>query len=340
MTDSEVVDAELLTPTEQNALDIQERANIDLQIQTAKAYPRSMKVFKEKAIECATFDDETAESCIYRRPVGKDKNGRPTFAEGLSVRMAEIVGSKYGNLRVAARIIEQTPTYVKAQGVAHDLESNFFCSSEVIESTVDRNGKPYNDRMRVVIAKAALAKARRDATFQVVPRALAKPIEVAVRELLFGNTQSLSKRRENVRAWIKKLGIDEERVYNALDVKGVEDMGEKELELLTGIKTSIKNRDTSIDDAFPPIKKNAFERALEHKQEEPENTSSSFVSSASVSSGNVSSSFVSSGTTPVSSATITSGGSAVQTENNEDVSSGGYSSNGTPLTEDEIALFK
>lgn len=256
-----VVNAEIVAPTV-NVLDVQERASIDLQIATAKQYPRSLTQFNENAVAYATIDEETAESCIYRRPVGKDKNGKQTFAEGMSVRTAEIIGACYGNLRVGGRVIEQTERYVKAQGVAHDLERNFYATTEVIESTVNKYGKPYDERMRVVIAKAAIAKARRDATFQVVPRALGKPIERAVREMLYGDAKSLSKRRSSAEQWIKKLGIAEERVYAALGIGGIADMTGKHLELLTGLRTAIKDGEVNIDEAFPEIKANKFEEAM------------------------------------------------------------------------------
>ena len=161
---AEAVAAEIVTPTA-NALEVQERASIDIQIATAHKFPRSLASFTQKATAYATVDDETAESCIYRRPVGKDKNGNQTFAEGMSVRMAEIVAACFGNLRVACRIVERTPRHVVAQGVAHDLETNYLATSEVIESTINKYGKPYDERMQIVVAKAALAKARRDAIF-------------------------------------------------------------------------------------------------------------------------------------------------------------------------------
>lgn len=256
-----VANAEVMAPTV-NVLDVQERASIDLQIATAKQYPRSLAQFTENSVAYATIDEETAESCIYRRPVGKDKNGRQTFAEGMSVRTAEIIGACYGNLRVGGRVIEQTERYVKAQGVAHDLERNFYATTEVIESTVNKFGKPYDERMRVVIAKAAIAKARRDATFQVVPRALAKPIERSVREMLYGDAKSLTKRRTAAEQWIKKLGIDEKRVYDALGIGGIEDMTGKHLETLTGLRTAIKDGEVNIDEAFPEISRNKFEEAM------------------------------------------------------------------------------
>jgi hypothetical protein len=211
-----------------------------------------MEVFKATAISMATIDEETAESCLYRRPVGM-KDGVQQFAEGMSVRMAEIVGASYGNLRVAAQIIEQTPRFVRARGMAHDLQSNFAASSEVIESTVKKNGTPYDERMRIVIAKSALAKARRDATFQVVPRALAKPVEAEVRKVLLGDSQTLERRRATVCGWIAKVGLDEKRVWKALGIAGRSELNIDVLATLTGIRTAIKDNEVTIDEAFPPL---------------------------------------------------------------------------------------
>lgn len=248
-TSSKSEDLEVLPPSASEAL---ESAAVNSQIATAKRYPRSLQLFKSRAIDMACLDDETAESCLYRRPVGK-KDGVQQFAEGMSIRMAEIVGASYGNLRVQAQIIEQTPRFVRARGTAIDLESNYASSSEVIEATVKRDGTPYDERMRIVIAKAALSKAKRDATFSVVPRALAKPVETAVRNLLMGDSEALTKRRAKVVAWISKLGIDPKRVYGAIGLKGEADLGVEHLEHLTGLRTALKDNEVTIDEAFPDL---------------------------------------------------------------------------------------
>ena len=239
------------------ALEAIERATIDVQIATAHKYPRSMQSFKSRAVEMATLDEETAVSCIYSRPVGKEKgpNGQwvQKYAEGLSVRTAEIVGACYGNLRVGAMIVEQTERFVKCRGFAHDLESNFASSCEVVEATIKKDGTPYDERMRLVIAKAALSKARRDATFQVVPKALCKPIESAARAVALGDATTIEKRRENVMTWISRLSIPAERVFAALGVKGEADIGIDQLATLVGLKTAIKDNEVTVDEAFPPI---------------------------------------------------------------------------------------
>lgn len=230
------------------------KAEIDQQIATAHAYPRSIAKFKARALEMATLDEETAESCIYSRPVGKDpKTGQQKYAEGMSVRMAEIVGACFGNLRVGAMIVEMTPRYVKARGFAHDLETNFASTSEVVESTVKSNGMPYDERMRAVVAKAAISKARRDATFQVVPKALCKPIEAAARQAAIGDASTIGKRRDAVAKWVAVLGIDPARVWASLGVAGAEDLTVDHLTTLTGVRTAIKDGESTIDEAFPQL---------------------------------------------------------------------------------------
>lgn len=247
-----VTTLEVVKPGEQEALTAITKGEVDIQIATAHKFPRSLATFNRRAMEMVSMDEDTAASCLYSRPVGKDpRTGQQKYAEGLSVRMAEIVGTCYGNLRVGAMILEQSERQVRARGYAHDLETNFASTSEVVEATVKRDGTPYDERMRVVIAKAALAKARRDAIFQVVPRALCKKLEETAREVAVGDASTLDKRRAAVMDWVNKLGVPPERVFGALSIAGVEDIGVKELETLTGLKTAIKDGDISVDEAFP-----------------------------------------------------------------------------------------
>lgn len=240
---------EVIPPT---ALESIQRGEIDVQIRTAHQYPRSMATFKRRAIDMATIDQETAESCIYVRPVGM-KNGQMQYAEGLSVRMAEIVGASYGNLRVGSMIVEQTERYVITRGFAHDLESNFASTSEVKQATVTKKGEPFSEDMRAVVAKAALAKARRDATFQVVPKALCRPVETAARALIAGDAKSLTDRTAAAMSFLQRLNIDLARVWAALGIRGEADLTSELLMTLTGIRNSIRDKETVIDEAFPVI---------------------------------------------------------------------------------------
>ncbi len=238
-----------------NVIQSLERASIDSQVATAMNYPRNLQKFKIRSREMVTFDKETAESCIYHRPVGKDpETGKQKIAEGESIRMAEIVAATFGNLRVSARIIEQTPRFVKCEGVAHDLQSNYAAKSEVVEPTVTKNGSPYSERQAAVVAKVALSKAFRDAVFRVVPKSMCKFLKNAAQEVIAGGL-TLSERRANALTWADAKKIDRDRFFAGLGVKGEAEIGEDQLLMLVGLRTSLKENDITLDEAFPPLSK-------------------------------------------------------------------------------------
>src|ERR1700760_4459967 len=110
---------EVLEPT---ALEASARAEIDMQISTAKRYPRMLSKVKSDMLSFATLDEETAAACFYSLPRG-DKN-----IQGPSVRLAEIAVSCYGNLRAGSRAVQTVTTgdspHVIVQAVCHDLERN------------------------------------------------------------------------------------------------------------------------------------------------------------------------------------------------------------------------
>lgn len=240
-----------------SAIEALERAAVDVQVSTAHRFPRTLAKFKSGALAMATLDQETAESCCYTRPVGKKKDAKGAwvqeYAEGASIRLAEIVAACYGNLRVASRIIEQTPRYVKCEGVAHDLESNYAGKSESFEPTVKSDGTPYSEGMRAVVAKAALSKAYRDAVFKVVPRALCKPIYEAAKKVAAGEGQTIEKRRLKAKAWLSSVKVDDARLFAALGVTDWDSITGEHLEILTGLKTAIGDKDTTVEEAFPSL---------------------------------------------------------------------------------------
>src|SRR5512137_2744695 len=120
MSDIQIMQSEML-----QALN---KAEIDIQIATAKQYPREINKVLNTIATYAMMDVETAEDCFYalRRGRGNDT----AVIEGLSVRLAEIVAGAWGNIRVQTRIIGNDGKTITAQGICHDLETNFAASVE------------------------------------------------------------------------------------------------------------------------------------------------------------------------------------------------------------------
>jgi len=246
MTDEKTTDTtwelQTVTPT---ALESLERANIDMQISTAKRYPRSLSVVKRRMLDLATLDQETAESCFYRL------NRKGKMIEGPSIRLAEIAGSSFGNLRYGARVIGNDGKTITAQGYCHDLETNVMSQVEVQRRITDRDGNTYSEDMQVVTGNAACAIAARNAIFKVVPFAFVKPIFSAAKHAAVGDIKTLAERRTRMLKQFEAMGIDSKRICSTLEKGGIEEIGLEDLETLIGLYNAVKDGEQNIDQAFP-----------------------------------------------------------------------------------------
>jgi hypothetical protein len=232
---------------EGGALGALNRAEIDVQITTAKRYPRSIVAFRRQALEMATLDEETAGSMFYTLP----RSGKTI--EGPSVRLAEVVGSAWGNLRYGARVLELGEKFLTAQGACFDLEKNIAIQVEVRRRITDKQGRRYNDDMLTVTANAACSIALRQAIFKVVPFAYVKGVYDEAKLVSIGKTLTMEQRRTRALEWFSKVGATEPKVLALLGRKGIEDITVEDLVSLQGLKTAIKDGDTTVDDAFREV---------------------------------------------------------------------------------------
>jgi hypothetical protein len=241
-------DTEIITDT--SALGQIERAQIDMQIATARRYPRQLSLVKQRMLSFATLDEETAAGCFYTLPGRKGGDGKPL--QGPSVRLAEIALSCYQHLRAGSRIIEDDGKFITAQGVVHDLENNVVISIEVKRRVTSKTGQRYSDDMIATTGNAACSIALRNAAFRVIPMALIKPVYDAAKKLAIGDSKSLVQRRAGSIDHFAKLGISKEKVCESLGVRSVDDIQLDHLEILIGYATAIKDGDVSVDDIFNP----------------------------------------------------------------------------------------
>ena len=221
------------------------RQEIDIQVATAHRFPRSIKSFKQAALEMATLDIETAAGCFYALP-----RGGKTI-EGPSVRLAEIVLSAWGNIRADARVIDVGPTQITAEGMCWDLEKNVAVRVQVKRRITDKHNNRYPEDMIVVTGNAACAIALRNAVFKVVPMMYTKDIEAKAREVAIGDASTLSTRRAECIAAFGKMGVTQDRVLSAIGKAGIDDVTLDDLGTLRGMFTAIREGDTTVDEAFP-----------------------------------------------------------------------------------------
>lgn len=220
------------------------RGEIDVQIVTAKRYPRSIRSFKDQAMAMATLDEETAAGCFYSLPRG----GKPI--EGPSVRLAEIVLSAWGNVRADARVIDAGPKEITAEAMCWDLEKNVAVRVQVRRRITDKRGQRYNDDMIVVTGNAACSIALRNAVFKVIPMAYSKAIYQQARLVAVGDARTLSARRGALIDYFGKMGVRPEQIFAAVGRAGVEDITLDDLATLHGFATAIKEGDSTVDEMF------------------------------------------------------------------------------------------
>ncbi len=227
-----------------------DRAEIDVQIETAKRYPRDLKSFKRRATEMATMDQETAESCFYvlKRT---DKYGQIKYIEGPSVRLAEIVVSTWGNIRAACRFVGDDGKSVTCQATCHDLESNVAICVEVQRSVTGKNKKRFSQDVVTLTVNSANSVALRNAVFKAVPMAFVKEIYAMARAVAVGDTKTLDQRRTKCLETFAKIGVTAQQVCEFAEVASVDAIGLDELAKLIGLFTAIKNGDTTVEEAFP-----------------------------------------------------------------------------------------
>lgn len=222
-----------------------ERAQIDQQVATAKAYPRSLQSFKETATSMATIDVETAESMTYAIP----RDGK--VVEGPSVRLAEIAGSCWGNTRYGARVIEIGDEFLTARGMCIDLERNVAIEIDIRRSITGKKGR-FNANMIQTVGQAACAIALRNAIFKVVPMAFIKPIMEQAKKVAAGDVKSLNQRRDAALLWFKEKGVKPEQVLGLLGVQGKDDVTLAHIAQMSAIRTSIKDGEATLEDFFKP----------------------------------------------------------------------------------------
>jgi phosphoribosylformylglycinamidine (FGAM) synthase PurS component len=237
------------------------RSEVDIQISTAKQYPRCLPNVLNQIATYATMDTETAEDCFY----ALRRSGE--VIEGVSVRMAEIIAGAWGNMRVQTRIIGNDGKTITAQGICHDLETNIAVSVEVKRRITDKQGKTFSEDMQVVTGNAASAIAFRNAVLKVVPKAVTKKVIEDVKQVALGKAIDLETSRKNALSNYAKAGVSEQMILDYLGITKKEEIDKEKLFALKAAWNAIKEGTTTIEDEFikPAKEREAAKKAETNK---------------------------------------------------------------------------
>lgn len=242
------------------------RSEVDIQVATAKQYPRVLSHVLNQIETYATMDTETAEDCFYalRRNSG---GGEQTVIEGVSVRLAEIIAGAWGNMRVQTRIIGNDGRTITVQGMCHDLETNLAVSVEVKRRITDRYGKTFSEDMQVVTGNAASAIAFRNAVLKVVPKAVTKNVIDKVKNVALGQSIDLETVRQRLVGYYAKLAVPIDQLLSYLGITDIQEMDKEKCFELKALANAIKEGTTTVKESFAAHTEAARKEVLKSKEE-------------------------------------------------------------------------
>ncbi len=250
----------------------QEKAQIDVQIATAKAYPRNIRRATENAIAIATMDMETAASCNYALPRG-GKN-----ITGPSVHLANILLQQWGNLRVDSKVVDIDNKHVTSEAVCLDLETNVAVRVQIKRRITDSKGKLYNDDMITVTGNAGNSIAKRNAVFSVIPKSVVNKAYKAAQQMITGDisdeTKLIARRVQVIKGLKDAFGVSEAEILKSIGKASIDHIGADEIVTLIGFGQAIKDGDTTVDYVFKGVrdkedKTEKYAHIMEEKPAEP-----------------------------------------------------------------------
>ena len=236
-----------------------DKATIDIQISTARAYPRSLDKVRKDALALATADEATARSMFYVLPRAGNK------IEGATVRFAEVIGSCWGNIRYGARVVNTDETFITAQGMAFDLEKNIAITMEVRRRIRDKYNRRYNDDMIQVTGNAACSIALRNAILRIVPGW--KSIYEQAKAASTGKGQTMDVRVANAVKAFNQMGAKTVDILRVLKRRGIPDITLDDLITLNGIRTAIQDGETTWGQILDDLPKSEEEMAEQLKRD-------------------------------------------------------------------------
>lgn len=251
--DFEMVEIQDLSTTT-NGLQVyqQDKALIDMQIATAKQYPRRLGSVINNAIAIVTMDKETAEKCNY----ALKKGGK--LITGPSVHLARIIAKQMGNMRVEQSVIGADDTHVTVSATCFDLERNYAVRTIMRKSVVGSSGR-YSEDMIVITGNAAAAIAFRNAVFSVVPEEITNKVYKAALTKITGDlsdeTKLIAARTRTVEMFKKTYpdyNLTDAEIAASVGKSSIEHIGMEEISALIGFDRSIKDGEITVLSVFRP----------------------------------------------------------------------------------------
>lgn len=245
----------------------QDKAMVDMQIVTAKRYPRDLDKCITNAITIVTMSKEIAESCTYTLPKGKKVTGP-------SVYLARIVAREMGNMRVENEVVGFDATHVTCKATCFDLEKNYAVRTTIKKSIVGNSGK-FSPDMQVITGNAGNAIAFRNAVFAVVSPQIINKVWDAAKKKITGDLSDETKliaRRNTIVEGFKQtyhaMNLTDEEIAKSVGRVHINHITKDDVLVLIGYENSFRSGEITPEEVFRP--KTPFTQTTPNKEDKSE----------------------------------------------------------------------
>jgi hypothetical protein len=225
----------------------QDKAAIDIQISTAKAYPRNIRRATDNALAIVTMDAAIAQTCTYSVPRGGKKISGP------SVHLAKILAQVWGNMRIEAKVVDIDQVRITSEAVCWDLESNLAIKAQIKRSISGRTGR-FSEDMITVTGNASNSIALRNAVLSVIPKGIVDKIYGAAKQTITGDISDknklIAKRVEVFSGLRDAFGITDKEILFAVGKAAIDFVDGDDIVTLVGVGQAIRDGDTTVEHAF------------------------------------------------------------------------------------------
>lgn len=225
----------------------QDKAQLDIQIVTAKAYPRNIRRATDNALAIVTMDAAIAATCNYSVPRGGKKISGP------SVHLAKIIAQVWGNMRIDAKVVDIDQTRITSEAICWDLESNLAIKTQIKRSITGRTGR-FSEDMITVTGNASNSIALRNAILSVVPKGIVDKVYNAAKATITGDVSDKNKliaKRVEVFAGIRDaFNVSDKEILFAIGKAAIDFVDADDIVTLVGIGQAIRDGDTTVEQAF------------------------------------------------------------------------------------------
>ncbi len=212
--------------------------------------PRDLGKIKQNLAQMLDDFPELAEDAIYCKPVGKDESGEMKYAEGLSIRAAEVLAEAYGYNRVRSDVTPLDDMRVKVEATFTDYQACRIWQdggvlSRAYKTSKGGTGVIPEDRFYNLICKAEASRRLREVINRSVNAALKAWFENECRKKQAAMLKG-EKADEVAKKWKEQFGIglaDLETIVGRPMAMG---WTINDLQRLRGVWTAIKEGETTI----------------------------------------------------------------------------------------------